>query len=838
MNLNLNNKSKIKKFLTFGVKKNPTRKGRTREFLAKLSKGLMLPIAMLPVAGLLLGIGATISSQAANQGILGLETFGNILRIAGDVIFGALPVLFAIAIAIAFTKDAGAAGLSAFIGYLVFAALQMSLLIPVRVDGQIIGFNLLFYTNGTLGELSANFGIPSSIVTRTLGITQLNTSVFGGLIVGFIVVYLYNKFINIQLPTVIGFFSGVRFIPIVTFAAVFPLAIITMIIWPLVGTGLTYFGNALGSNLLGFNSFIFGYIERALVPFGLHHAFYLPLWQTSVGGSLFLGDLAIVNGSFVDVNEDGIRDTWLQVAASFGSNIDNEIISGDQVIWAYVNSNFAGRDVNLLGGGSATIIFSDFTSTVYNGHLNTLLAGQTPSSGGINIGQYMQGKYSFMMFGLPAAAVAMIMTVPKENRKASISLVGAAGFTSLLTGITEPIEFTFLFLAPWLFWGFHAIMAAFSFGLMNWIGLIFPDVAPHIGQTFSGGLLDWIIFGALQEGGGSNSWWALVFGVVYVPIYYFVFYWAIKRFDLATPGRKGITKLTTKKDYLNQKDAKLQINGGSSDIQNFDINAIEIIKAYGGLKNIKNVDACITKLRIEIDDQNKVNENELVNKLGAFGTIRPTPSSTYAVFGVKADYYKNKILDIINNIKNNPELEDKIFKDDDKKPVKNLEKNDLKERKSEKFNGIVKIYSPVNGFVFDITNVKDETFSKKMIGDGVAIIPSNNSFSAVIDGKISSIFHTGHAYTFQAADQSEILLHIGIDTSTVSSPEKLFKVMAKVNQKIKITDSVALVNPKLIHMKDKSVTPIIILNETLNGRKIKVVAKGNVKKGDLLFIVE
>lgn len=826
------------RFLTFGTKK--TNKGNFKEFLAKLSKGLMLPIAMLPMAGLFLGVGATISSQASNQGMIGLATFGNLLKFAGDVIFGALPLLFAIAVAIAFTKDAGAAGLSALVGFLVFSGLQMALLEKVTNSDGLVGYNLLFYTNGTLGKLSDGFGLPGALVGTVLGITQLQTSVFGGLIIGFLVAFLYNKFKDIQLPAVLGFFNGVRFIPVVTFAAVFPLAIIIMIIWPLIGMGLTYFGNALGSNLVGFNSFIFGYVERALVPFGLHHAFYVPLWQSSVGGSLNLLDTAIVNGNLVDMDGNGIADTWSVVAASFGGNVSNQVIGGDQSIWSYVNSNFAGREVVILAGndygslGKTTIQFSDFTTTVYNEHAARLFQ---PASlgGGTNIGQYMQGKFSFMIFGLPAAAAAMIMAAPKENRKASISVLAAAGFTSLLTGITEPIEFTFLFLAPWLFWGFHAVMAALSFGLMNWIGLIFPDLAPHIGMTFSGGLLDWVIFGAVQENGGSNSWWSIVFGLGFAPIYYFFFYWAIKRFDIGTPGRGGNTKLFTKKDYLDRKEGQIQLSGN---LGNIDMHSVEIIKAYGGLKNIKNVDACITKLRIEVDDQSKVNENLLKNELGALGTIKPSKRSVYAIYGVKSDFYKIKILDIIDRIKQNPSIENQLFNNtknnQEAKPL--VVTSQFKE--INKFNEQIKIYAPIDGDVIGIEKVNDETFSKKMIGDGVAIIPNGTIFSSVVNGTISSVFHTGHAYTFQTSDQSEILVHIGIDATTLVTSTKLFKPLSKVDQKVKVGDSIASISVELLSNKNKSITPIVILNETLNGRKIKVIAKGKVKKGDLLFIVE
>ncbi|MDK2819670.1 MAG: PTS transporter subunit EIIC, partial [Mycoplasmataceae bacterium] len=282
----------IKQSLLSRLPKRKKGSGAGREFIAKLSKGLMLPIAMLPIAGLFLGIGATIATQGSNAGVEGLIILGNFLKIPGDVIFGALPVLFAIAIAIAFTKDAAAAALSAFVGYLVFSGVQSSLIVEqLDAAGKLIGFDLLFYTSGSLGF--DGYGLPTSLFGNVLGIRQLQTSVFGGFIVGFTVAFLYNKFKDIQLPPVLGFFSGVRFIPVVTFGALFPITLLLLVLWPLVGMFFNILGGALGSNMFGFNAFIFGYIERSLVPLGLHHAFYSPLWYSSVGGILDLNDQAI-----------------------------------------------------------------------------------------------------------------------------------------------------------------------------------------------------------------------------------------------------------------------------------------------------------------------------------------------------------------------------------------------------------------------------------------------------------------------------------------------------------------------------------------------------------------
>ncbi len=820
--------------LSFGKKNktaNSEKKGRTREFIAKLSKGLMLPIAMLPVAGLFLGIGATIATEAGNANLLALQTFGNFMKQAGDVIFGALPVLFAVAIAIAFTNDAGPAGLAALIGYLVFGGLQAALLQPVEIAGKLEGYNLLFYQDGSLGSISDGYGLPKSVVGSVLGITQLSTSVFGGFIIGFTVAWLYNKFKDIQLPAVIGFFNGVRFVPIVTFAALFPITLVVLMIWPLVGIGFGYIGEALGSNMYGFNSFIFGYIERALVPFGLHHAFYSPLWYSEVGGALALDDFAIVNGQFVTgVATTNAHATWGELAKSFNSSVDiSQNPVGDQGVWAFVNSNLAGRNVTLTDGSTATIQFGDFTNTVYESAAHKLGVYDIKSSG-VNIGQYMQGKYSFMMFGLPAAAAAMVMAAPKENRKMAGSIVISAGFTAMLTGITEPIEFTFLFLAPWLFWGFHAVMCAISFGLMNWIGYINPAaIAPHIGMTFSGGLLDWVIYGGARIPAGSNAWWALIFGVAYAPIYYFFFLWAIKRFNIATPGRGGNTQLFTKADFK----AKQQGNGKHDPI------AIEIINAYGGLENIKNVDACITKLRIQVANPKNVDENKLKNELGALGTIHPSAQSVYAIYGAKADYYKQQINSIIKEIKDDPSKKSEILNNSGFKPTA----IESKKQTSKASSKPIFVYAPFDGKVIPLNKVPDETFSKKILGDGIAIIPESKDIYAIIDeGRISSVFPTGHAYSFEAKDGTQLLVHCGIDSVNIEGKDKKklnpFKINCKEDDKVVEDKPIATIDLDILKKAKSNATPIIALNETLKGRKIVIKASGNVKKGELLFVIE
>ena len=603
--------------------------GVFRETIAKLSRGLMLPIAMLPIAGLFLGVGSAIVNNAGTNEALAL--FGRVLQIPGNAIFSNLPILFCVAIAITFTSDAGTAGLSAVVGWIIFCALQ-SVFVHTNDDGS---YTFLFYHLSSV-EFIATF-------TTNIGIVSLQTSVFGGIVVGSIVAFLYNKFKNIQMPSSLGFFSGVRFIPIITFAAVIILSLIFCIAWPIIGIGIFKFGGYLSAAPFGINSLVFGYVERALVPFGLHHAFYMPLWQTSAGGQINLATDMIINGQHVINPVSGVYASWFDFGVSAGilSPDSAKTIVGDQNCWMLAYQ-FAGKVVTLSDGTQYVLNMKDFVNV-------TLPGGVVFSSA--NPGQYMQGKYPFMIFGLPAAALAMVMAAPKgQNRKLAFSTVIGAALTSFVTGITEPIEFTFLFLAPALFYGFHAVAAAISFWLMNLL-------KANMGMTFSGGFIDFAIYGILPDalGGKADCWKAVAIGAGYFPLYFFGFWLIIVKKNIQTPGRGTNTSLFTKKDYLAKKDksktapAHINQNIDVSKLNNDAKLALEIIFAYGGKENIKNVDACITKLRIQVIDQSKVKTDELI-KLGAKGVTKPSRESVYAVFGTKSDIIKNHMKDLLNKI--------------------------------------------------------------------------------------------------------------------------------------------------------------------------------------------
>ena len=555
------------------------------KFLQRIGKAIMLPIAALPIAGILLGVGG------AFLGIAGLDNppavyeplikFVNIdavnailtvMKNIGDIIFGNLPILFAVGVAVGLAnKEKGTAALASVFGFLVMN----------QVISTLLGLGVT-----QLGVVTAdNVGDYSTYVTTSVGIFTLNMSVFGGIITGLVTSLLHNKFYNIQLPQVIGFFSGSRFVPIVTSLAMAVVGAVLAFAWPVVQDGISIVAE-LVKNAGFIGSFLYGTIERALIPFGLHHVFYTPFWFGS-----FVEANVLVNGSV-------------------------QTVAGANTAYFVQLSSMT----DLVGASAST--------------MNDIVSGTT---------RFMAGKFPFMMFGLPAAAFAMYRAALPSKRKVVGSLLLAAAVTSFLTGITEPLEFTFLFVAPVLY-VVHCVLAGLSFMLMDIFNVF-------IGMTFSGGVIDFSLFGLLPAGAGvpTNWLWVLIVGAAYAVIYYFVFYFLITMLNLKTPGRdenEGETKLYTKADYQKSKggatEAAAPSTAGKGEIAE---KAPLVLAALGGEANIVSVDACITRLRVEVKDKANVNKEELKN-LGAAGVVE-VGNGVQAIFGAKADAYKNAINEIL-----------------------------------------------------------------------------------------------------------------------------------------------------------------------------------------------
>ena len=553
-----------------------------RQYLQRIGKAIMLPIAALPVAGILLGVGGSLINIAALENAPAiyqpLIAFVNIPMITiilkimqgiGDIVFGNLPVLFAVGTAVGLAKqDKGTAALASVFGFLIMN----------QVIGVLLGVGATPLGTLVSGDVPAQY---AQYVTTTLGIFTLNMSVFGGIITGIVTATLHNKYYNIQLPAVIGFFSGARFVPIVVSLAMAVVGALLAYIWPFVQDGIAVIALFV-KNAGPIGTFLYGLIERALIPFGLHHIFYTPFWY----------------GSFVD-GQVIIDGAWQTIQ---GAN------------YAYFAQ--LGNMQSIVGADADT--------------MSTIVSGTT---------RFMAGKFPFMMFGLPAAALAMYHTAAPNKKKIVGSLLVSAAFTSFLTGITEPLEFTFLFVAPVLY-VVHCIMAGLSFFLMDILNVF-------IGMTFSGGLIDFTLFGILPAGAGVPTNWirAILVGAGYAVVYYFLFKTLILKLNLKTPGREGDeeeAKLYSKADFqaakgLDGKEAPNKANGKDEIVQK----APEVLAALGGEENAVSIDACITRLRVEVKDKSKVDKDKL-KALGAVGVVE-VGNGIQAIFGAKADAYRHEI---------------------------------------------------------------------------------------------------------------------------------------------------------------------------------------------------
>ena len=528
--------------------------------LQRVGRSFMLPIALLPIAGLLLGVGASLTNAAMIESygledILGEGTILNsvlrVLSAVGSIIFDNLPIIFAMGVALGMAESEKAtATLSAAIAFFVMHATISTLL---DITGKA--------ADGSLHEGS---------IAQVVGINSLQMGVFGGIIVGLGVAALHNKFYKIKLPTVISFFGGTRFIPIISTVVYVVIGALMFFVWPFIQEGIFALGNlVLNSGYIG--TAIYGFIERILIPFGLHHVFYLPFWQTGVGGS------AIVDG--------------------------NLIMGAQNIFFAELAS-------------PSTEVFS------------------------VSATRFMSGKFPFMIFGLPGAALAMYTTAKREKRRVAGGLLLSASLTAMLTGITEPIEFTFLFVAPVLYL-FHSLFAGLSYMFTH----VF-DVG--VGMTFSGGIIDLLLFGVLQ-GNEKTGWIAIIpIGIVYFIVYFLLFRFMIRKFDYVTPGREddGETKLYTRADYNEKKRAEV---AGEPEMSAADVGLEStsslIVRGLGGKENIKNVDCCATRLRVTVKDSALVTD-ALLKKSGAAGVIK-RGNGVQVVYGPQVSVIKSELDDFL-----------------------------------------------------------------------------------------------------------------------------------------------------------------------------------------------
>ena len=644
--------------------------------LQRIGKALMLPVAILPAAGLLLAIGTAFQGEALQHylpfiknGVI--QNIANMMTGAGGIIFDNLPIIFALGVAIGLAGGDGVAAIAAFVGFIIM--------------------------NKTMGAFlnvtPAQLEDPSKGFANVLGIPTLQTGVFGGIIIGALAAWCYNKFYNISLPSYLGFFAGKRFVPIMMATTSFILAFPMAWIWPFIQNGLNAFSTGLLESNTGLAVFLFGFIKRLLIPFGLHHIFHAPFWF------------------------------------EFGSwkNAAGEIIRGDQRI---------------------------FIEQIREGvHLTS--------------GKFMQGEFPVMMFGLPAAALAIYQTAKPENKKVVGGLMLSAALTSFLTGITEPLEFSFLFVAPLLFF-IHAVLDGLSFLTLYLLHL-------HLGYTFSGGFIDFVLLGILPN---KTPWWLVIpVGLVYAVIYYVVFRLLIVKFNFKTPGRE---------------DKQASVANTSASKLPFDV-----LDAMGGKENIKHLDACITRLRVEVNDKSKV-DVEGLKALGASGVLE-VGNNMQAIFGPKSDQIKHDMARIMNGDITKPS-ETTVTEDTSDEPVQ------LEEVKE------TDIYAPGTGHIIPLSEVPDKVFSEKMMGDGIGFVPEKGEIVAPFDGTVKTIFPTKHAIGLESDTGIEVLIHIGIDTVKLNGEG--FESLVDVNEPV--TQGQPLMKINLAYLKEHApsvVTPVIITNQ-------------------------
>lgn len=669
--------------------------------LQRVGRSFMLPIAILPVAGLFLGIGGSFTNETMLEayGLLGVMGPGTIiyailqvLNSAGSVVFDNLPLIFAIGVAIGMAKqEKEVSALSAVIAFFVMHA--------------------------TIGAMINDFGAPdlSGATASVLGINSLQMGVFGGIIVGLGVAALHNRFYKIQLPQVLSFFSGTRFVPIISAAVYLLVGIAMYFIWPVIQTGI----NALGAFVLASGyagTWLYGFIERALIPFGLHHVFYIPFWQTALGGT------AMIGGTLVE--------------------------------------------------GAQNIFFAEL-ATPGIAHFS------------VEATRFMAGKFPLMIFGLPGAAFALYRCAKPENRKAVGGLLLSAALTSMLTGITEPLEFTFLFVAPAMYI-VHCVFAGASYMIMHILNV-------GVGLTFSGGLIDLTLFGIMQ-GNAKTSWlWIPVVGVIYFIVYYLVFSFMIKKFDYKTPGRDDSEiKLYTRKD-VNAKNAAegAASAGGDNELSR------QIMLGLGGKANISDVDCCITRLRCTVHDAAKVDQ-QLLRETGASGVICKG-QGVQVVYGPR-----------VSNIKS--DLEAYLASpESDKAEAAGASAAAAEATPAAASGKTIVIASPLSGRVIPLEEVADGVFSEKMVGDGFAVEPTDNQVYAPADCEVTTVFGTKHAIGLTTPEGCELLIHLGIDTVQLNGAP--FTINIKEGDTLKKGDLIGSFDEKaILDAGYRTVTPVVVTN--------------------------
>ena len=693
--------------------------------LQRVGRSFMLPIALLPVAGLLLGIGSSFTNETMlaayglnsviHPGTL-IYTILDVMSQTGSAVFNNLALLFAMGVAIGMArKEKEVAALSGAVAYII-----MNTAIQAMINAA--------------GGVEA---MPANSTTTMLGITTLQMGVFGGIVVGLGVAALHNKFYKIELPQVLAFFGGTRFVPIISSIVYLVVGIAMFYIWPVVQSGIAALGAlVLASGYAG--TFIYGLLERALIPFGLHHVFYMPFWQTAVGGTAII---------------DGVTVT-----------------------------------------GAQNIFFAE-------------LASKSTTVFSVSATRFMAGKFPFMMFGLPGAALAMYQCAKPEKKKAAGGLLLSAALTAFLTGITEPLEFTFIFVALPMY-AVHCVLAGLSFMLMHILNV-------GVGMTFSGGLIDLVLFGVMQGNAKTHWVWVVVVGAVYFVLYYIIFRFMISKFDYKTPGRDDAeeVKLYTRADV----NARSAASGSTAPAGDDPVSAL-IVEGLGGADNLSDVDCCATRLRCTVKDVALVKQ-DVLKASGASGVICKG-NGVQVVYGPKVAVIKAKLEDYLENApKTSAATAAPAPATAPAAPAAAAKDTVLS--------------ACLNGTVVPLAEVKDEAFASGALGDGIAIEPIDGELVAPADGEISSTFETHHAVGMTTVDGAELLMHIGIDTVKLGG--KHFTYLVSEGDKVKKGQPLIRFELEAIKAEGYPVTTPLIVCNTDDYAAVAAKASGTVKQGDALL---
>lgn len=693
--------------------------------LQRVGRSFMLPIALLPVAGLLLGIGSSFTNETMlaayglnsviHPGTL-IYTILDVMSQTGSAVFNNLALLFAMGVAIGMArKEKAVAALSGAVAYII-----MNTAIQAMINAA--------------GGVEA---MPANSTTTMLGITTLQMGVFGGIVVGLGVAALHNKFYKIELPQVLAFFGGTRFVPIISSIVYLVVGIAMFYIWPVVQSGIAALGAlVLASGYAG--TFIYGLLERALIPFGLHHVFYMPFWQTAVGGT------AIIDGMTVT--------------------------------------------------GAQNIFFAE-------------LASKSTTVFSVSATRFMAGKFPFMMFGLPGAALAMYQCAKPEKKKVAGGLLLSAALTAFLTGITEPLEFTFIFVALPMY-AVHCVLAGLSFMLMHILNV-------GVGMTFSGGLIDLVLFGVMQGNDKTHWMWVVVVGAVYFVLYYIIFRFMISKFNYKTPGRDDAeeVKLYTRADV----NARSAASGSTAPAGDDPVSAL-IVEGLGGADNLSDVDCCATRLRCTVKDVALVKQ-DVLKASGASGVICKG-DGVQVVYGPKVAVIKAKLEDYLENAPKTPAATAAPAPATAPAAPAAAAKDTV-------------LSACLNGTVVPLAEVKDEAFASGALGDGIAIEPIDGELVAPADGEISSTFETHHAVGMTTVDGAELLMHIGIDTVKLGG--KHFTYLVSEGDKVKKGQPLIRFELEAIKAEGYPVTTPLIVCNTDDYAAVAAKASGTVKQGDALL---